>query len=143
MRLVTYGLPLGGRWSRCGLGLSASGPELLAALRSVLSGETYVAADLLSMMDAPRAIEPPATAPVRPPVVAGGAKSGVLSRRQHQVLQLLASGLPNKLTARELNLSERTVKLHVSAIIHALGTHNRTEAVMEGERRGLLDQGTI
>ena len=75
----------------------SSEPELLAALRSVLSGETGVAADLLSMMDARRAIMPSVT----PPVVADGDKSGVLSRRQHQVLQLLASSLPNKLVARQ------------------------------------------
>ena len=108
----------------------ASGSELLAALKSVLTGETYVTPALLSTMDDP---------PRMVPTVADSAnRTGVLSPRQRQVLRLLAGGLPNKLIARELNLSEGTVKLHVSAIIHTLGTRNRTEAVMEGERRGLL-----
>ena len=93
----------------------SSGPELLAALKSVLSGETYIPTALLSeMQDVP----PPQSIP--------------------QVLLLMREGMPNKLIARELNLSEGTIKLHVSAIIHALGARNRTEAVTEADRRGLF-----
>lgn len=111
----------------------SSGPELLAALKSVLSKETYVPPALLSEMQ-----DPPLALPLGVEN-AGNEASSVLSPRQRQVLRLMREGMPNKLIARELNLSEGTVKLHVSAIIHALGARNRTEAVTEANRRGLFD----
>jgi DNA-binding CsgD family transcriptional regulator len=54
------------------------------------------------------------------------------------VLQLLAEGLPNKLIAVRLSISEHTAKFHVSAIMTKLGAASRTEAVTIGARRGLL-----
>jgi DNA-binding NarL/FixJ family response regulator len=68
-----------------------------------------------------------------------------LTNRQLDVFRLLAEGLPNKLIARRLGLSEATVKLHVSAILRALGVRNRTEAVLQASRLGLTlrsDVGT-
>lgn len=61
-----------------------------------------------------------------------------LTNRQHEVLQLLANGESNKLIARNLGLSEGTVKLHVRAVFTALNVSNRTQAVVTGEKLGLV-----
>ena len=53
-----------------------------------------------------------------------------LTPRQSDVLALLLKGLPNKLIARELNLSVDTVKDHVAAVLRALGVNSRTQAVV-------------
>jgi DNA-binding NarL/FixJ family response regulator len=53
-----------------------------------------------------------------------------LTPRQAEVLGLLLKGLPNKLIARELNLSVETVKDHVAAVLRALGVNSRTQAVL-------------
>ena len=53
-----------------------------------------------------------------------------LTPRQRDVLGLLLKGLPNKLIARELNLSVETVKDHVAAVLRVLGVGNRTQAVL-------------
>ena len=60
-----------------------------------------------------------------------------LTVRQRDVLRLLAKGLPNKLIARELGLTEGTVKVHLLAIFRALGVRNRTEAVLAAQRHRL------
>ncbi len=62
----------------------------------------------------------------------------VLTPREYDVLQLLAEGLPNKIVADRLRISEHTVKFHVNAIMGKLGAHSRTEAVVRATRRGLL-----
>jgi DNA-binding NarL/FixJ family response regulator len=46
-------------------------------------------------------------------------------------------GLPNKLICRQLALAEGTVKVHVSAVLRALGARNRTQAVIAASRIGL------
>jgi DNA-binding NarL/FixJ family response regulator len=61
-----------------------------------------------------------------------------LTGREHEVLQLVSQGLSNKLIARELSISEHTVKFHVSSIYAKLGAANRTEAVNRGARLGLI-----
>jgi DNA-binding NarL/FixJ family response regulator len=61
-----------------------------------------------------------------------------LSVREREVLALLGRGLSNKLIARELHISEHTVKFHVSSLYAKLGVSNRTEAVSQGARRGLI-----
>lgn len=61
-----------------------------------------------------------------------------LTLREHEVLRLLAEGLPNKQIADRLNISEHTVKFHVSSILSKLGASSRTEAVMQAVRRGWL-----
>jgi DNA-binding NarL/FixJ family response regulator len=53
-----------------------------------------------------------------------------LTPRQTEVLGLLLQGLPNKLIARQLNLSVETVKDHVAAVLRALGVSSRTQAVL-------------
>jgi DNA-binding NarL/FixJ family response regulator len=54
------------------------------------------------------------------------------------VLRALARGLPNKLIAHELVISEHTVKFHIRSILDKLGATNRTEAVRLGIERGLV-----
>jgi DNA-binding NarL/FixJ family response regulator len=61
-----------------------------------------------------------------------------LTARELDVLQLLAQGLPNKIIANRLRISEHTAKFHVSSIMTKLGAASRTEAVTLAARRGLL-----
>jgi two-component system, NarL family, response regulator YdfI len=61
-----------------------------------------------------------------------------LTRRELEVLQMLAAGLSNKEIAARLNISEHTVKFHVASILGKLGAASRTEAVSLGIRRGLV-----
>lgn len=61
-----------------------------------------------------------------------------LTPREREVLDLLGIGLSNKMIARELHISEHTVKFHVSSIYVKLGVTNRAEAVSQGARRGLI-----
>jgi two-component system, NarL family, response regulator YdfI len=61
-----------------------------------------------------------------------------LTRRERQVLEMLASGLGNKEIAARLNISDHTAKFHVASILGKLGAGSRTEAVAIGMRRGFL-----
>jgi DNA-binding NarL/FixJ family response regulator len=60
-----------------------------------------------------------------------------LSDRQTEVLRLILQGMSNKLIGRQLQLAEGTVKVHVSAVLRALGVRNRTQAVLAANRLGL------
>jgi DNA-binding NarL/FixJ family response regulator len=62
----------------------------------------------------------------------------LLTRREFDVLQLLAEGLPNKIIADRLQISEHTVKFHVNALMAKLQAQSRTEAVVRAIRFGLL-----
>jgi DNA-binding NarL/FixJ family response regulator len=68
----------------------------------------------------------------------GTAVEEPLTAREREVLQLVAEGLPNKIIAARLKVSEHTVKFHVSSIMLKLGAASRTEAVTAAARRGLL-----
>ncbi|MBL4827227.1 MAG: response regulator transcription factor [Spongiibacteraceae bacterium] len=61
-----------------------------------------------------------------------------LTSRQLQVLSLLCEGKPNKIIARELNLSENTVRVHVSAILSLLSVASRSEAMLVAQKQGLI-----
>ena len=61
-----------------------------------------------------------------------------LTAREQEVLQQLARGLQNKEIARELHITERTVKFHVSSLLAKLDAGNRTEAVTIAMSRGLV-----
>jgi len=61
-----------------------------------------------------------------------------LTRREIDVLELLAEGLPNKSIAARLGISDQTVKFHVASICGKLGAANRTQAVRVAVRRGLV-----
>ena len=61
-----------------------------------------------------------------------------LTPREIEVLQLVAAGLPNKLIAQRLGISEHTVKFHITAIFGKLDAHTRTEAVTRAAQLGLI-----
>lgn len=61
-----------------------------------------------------------------------------LTQRETEVLTLLADGLPNKAIARRLEISDETVKFHLGSIFGKLGASNRTDAVRQALRRGLV-----
>jgi DNA-binding NarL/FixJ family response regulator len=61
-----------------------------------------------------------------------------LTAREREVLELLARGLPNRLIAVELHISEHTVKFHLSSLYAKLEVNNRAEAVSRGARHGLI-----
>jgi DNA-binding NarL/FixJ family response regulator len=61
-----------------------------------------------------------------------------LTPREREVLALLAEGLPNKLIARQLHISEHTVKFHLNGLLTKLGAASRTEAVVRATRLGLI-----
>jgi DNA-binding NarL/FixJ family response regulator len=108
---------------------SAGSQAMRNALRLVLKGEVYAP---LAMLTSPELDEPS-----EPAEIASAGELG-LTHRQLEVLQLMSQGQPNKIIARELGITEATVKLHVSAILQALCVRNRTEAVLEASRRHLL-----
>jgi DNA-binding NarL/FixJ family response regulator len=100
---------------------SDSAEVIRQAVRLVLSGGTYAPLRLLTPF-------PADAAPT-------GADTHGLTQRQLDVLRLLARGLPNKLIARELDLSEGTIKVHLLAIFRALNVRNRTEAVVAAQKK--------
>ena len=61
-----------------------------------------------------------------------------LSERQHEVLQLVASGMRNQEIADQLYLSIRTVKFHIENVYQKLGVRSRTEAIRVARERGIL-----
>ena len=61
-----------------------------------------------------------------------------LTPRQLEVLSELCLGRSNKAIANSLGLSENTVRVHVAAILEQFGVYSRTEAVLEAQRRGLV-----
>ena len=108
----------------------SSGGELIAAVRAVAAGllvlDPTAAAELLD-----RATERP-----RPPL--NTAPGEALTPRELEVLQALAAGLTNRAIARQLSVSENTIKFHVSSILTKLSAASRAEAVALAARRGLL-----
>ncbi len=98
--------------------------ELVRAIRTVHAGDA-----LLSPAVTARLLEQVASAePVKQPLTA----------RELEVLGLVARGLPNKQIARELAVSEKTVKTHVSNILAKLGVDDRTQAALYAVRVGLV-----
>jgi DNA-binding NarL/FixJ family response regulator len=61
-----------------------------------------------------------------------------LTTRELDVLSALADGLSNKAIAARLGISDETVKFHLSAIFGKLGASNRTDAVRQALRKGLV-----
>lgn len=104
---------------------SAAPELLLQAIRLVQAGGVYVPAGV--MADFQDGL-PPARV-----------DTAGLTPRQFDVLQGLLRGLPNKLIARELGLTDGTVKMHIAAILRALQARNRTEAVVRARALGVGD----
>jgi DNA-binding NarL/FixJ family response regulator len=60
-----------------------------------------------------------------------------LTDRERDVLRLVAAGLPNKSVARRLQISEKTVKAHLTRVFAVLGVHDRTSAALWAQRHGM------
>ena len=73
------------------------------------------------------------------PAVPPSGSRGKLTRRQREILQLLADGGSTAAAARELGLSEETVKTHTKNVLARLGARNRTHAVAIALRECLID----
>ena len=69
---------------------------------------------------------------------AADGEDGALTSRQLQILPLLADGMPNKQIADALGVAEGTVKQHLKELFRRLNARNRTQAVQEARRLGLL-----
>jgi len=69
---------------------------------------------------------------------ATGEEEVPLTGRELEVLRLMAKGWSNQRIAKELSITERTVRFHVENILTKLGVRSRTEAVVEGVKRGLV-----
>jgi DNA-binding NarL/FixJ family response regulator len=98
------------------------GDEVAEGIRAAARGE--------SPLD-PRAARTMLDARTAPDPLAG------LSEREREVLQLLVAGMPNKLIARRLQISEKTVKSHLTRIFRALDVTDRTQAALWAERHGV------
>ena len=122
----------------------SSNRDLFDALAMVMAGAVYIPPSMLGLFHQPpppevdtepavmRPQPPQAQAAPAPP--AGGLSGLALTPRQTDVLALLLKGLPNKLIARELNVSVETVKDHVAAVLRALNVNSRTQAVLAVSR---------
>jgi DNA-binding NarL/FixJ family response regulator len=99
--------------------------DLIAAIRQAFNHSIYLAS-------------------ARAPVANGGADGGDshgLTRRELEILKLVAEGHSNAQVARLLWVTEQTVKFHLSNVYRKLGVANRTEASRFAQVRGLLTQG--
>ena len=108
---------------------------MLSAVRLVLAGGIYIPPMMLNQISGssiPYSSNGAAT-PVATPEHIDGLRR-ILTERQVDVLRLLSQGKPNKLIARDLGISEGTVKIHLAAIYRALNVRNRTEAVVASRR---------
>ncbi|HLW59840.1 MAG TPA: response regulator transcription factor [bacterium] len=101
----------------------APASEIALAIRSVAEGGSYltprVASWVVARLNDPR-------------------RPGALSGRERQVLRLVAQGMSNKQIARQLSITERTVKFHMTSIFNKLGAENRAQAIALAAQRGLL-----
>ena len=121
---------------------TSSNDNLIKALRAVMNGGLFVPPHMLGLTTAQAETHEPDTVPQVMRMLAEHAKpephqaksvsldSIGLTPRQTEVLALLLQGLPNKLIARQLNVSVETVKDHVAAVLRALNVSTRTQAVL-------------
>jgi DNA-binding NarL/FixJ family response regulator len=117
-------------------------PRIMGALEAGACGYLLKDVDAVAVADAiraaargeapldPRAARTMLDARSAPDPLAG------LSEREREVLALLAEGLPNKLIARRLQISEKTVKSHLTRIFRELDVTDRTQAALWAERHG-------
>ena len=100
--------------------------ELVGAIRTVHAGEAL--------------LHPAAAARVMAELAESGNRTpaSLLTPREHEVLGLIARGQSNKVIARELGVSEKTVKTHVSNVLAKLGVTDRTQAALYAVREGLV-----
>jgi NarL family two-component system response regulator YdfI len=105
-----------------------STPQLQAALQAVAAGLIVVhPAEVSALVPTPTS-SPTEISPLAEP----------LTKREREVLQMLATGLGNKEIAARLVISDHTAKFHVASILGKLGASTRTEAVAIGIRHGMI-----
>jgi DNA-binding NarL/FixJ family response regulator len=110
-----------------GFVLKHSAPkELVLAVRAALKGETYVTPSLAGELRQPRRADP------------AGKPAATLTRRQREVLQLLAEGKTAKEIADILGVSTRTVEFHKYEMMEALGIHNSAELITFAIKNGIV-----
>lgn len=103
--------------------------ELVSALRDIEKGKSVVAQDLTDALA--RMVQGETT------MDNNNGPFAELTPREREILCLLADGQSNKLIARNLGISDGTVKLHVKAILRKLGIHSRVEAAVIAVEQGL------
>lgn len=104
--------------------------EVVNALSEIIAGQTVVAPDLTSVLAQAVRSEHSETDVSASPF-------GELTPRETEILCHLAEGQSNKVIARNLGISDGTVKLHVKAILRKLGVHSRVEAAVMAVQHGL------
>ena len=115
--------------------------SVLPAVRAGVAGYLLKDVGPAELADALRSVHAGGS-PLHPAVAATvlrhvSAAADPLTPREREVLRLIARGLSNRLIARELVLSEKTVKTHVSAVLAKLGVADRTQAALLAVRDGL------
>lgn len=101
--------------------------ELKKAILAVVSGEDYIQPSMIPVLNAKKL-----------DLNKDNAKIEKLTRRELEVLKLLAFGMYNKEVAEKLNISERTVKNHVSNIFKKIDVTDRTQAAVFAIRNNLI-----
>jgi len=104
--------------------------ELVVALREIMAGKTVVARNLAPVLVKIVQRDGSAEAQSSDPF-------SELTPRESEILGLLAEGQSNKMIARNLGISDGTVKLHVKSILRKLGVHSRVEAAVIAVEQGL------
>lgn len=108
---------------------------LVIALRDIVAGKTVIAPDLAPVLA--KAVKGKEESPVT-----SNSPFAELTPRETEILGLLAEGQSNKAIARNLGISDGTVKLHVKAILRKLNVHSRVEAAVMAVEKGLSRQHT-
>ncbi len=108
--------------------------NVVAALREIVRGETVVAPNLTQILAKVVKGEDPLESKQSP--------LDNLTPREREILSLLAEGQSNKVIARNLGISDGTVKLHVKAILRKLDIHSRVEAAVIAVEQGLRARKT-
>jgi DNA-binding NarL/FixJ family response regulator len=103
-------------------------PALAAAIRAVHAGHVLMNADVARQLTGNAGSGPHG----------GGPAGAALTPRERAVLAEIARGRSNREIARTLNIAEKTVKAHVSAIFTKLGVADRTQAALHAVRSGLV-----
>ena len=121
----------------------SDGPQVLAALDAGAVGYLLKDAAPDELRNGVRAAargESPLSPKAARALVASRAEGSgpvELSPREREVLDCIADGLPNKLIARRLEISEKTVKAHLTSIYQRIGVTDRTQAALWAQRNGL------
>ncbi len=111
--------------------------HLCDAIVKVLAGESVVSPEMTTKLVSALRTQPPPVASVAPASQAGAPdEMALLSAREREILMLIARGDSNKLIARQLDIAETTVKIHVQHILRKLNLTSRVQAAVFAARFG-------